>query len=1219
MDFVHLHVHSHYSLLDGLGKIDELIARAKELGMPAIALTDHGNMYGAIEFYTKCKKAGIKPILGVEAYLAPRGRLDKVPKIDSKAYHQLLLAKNEAGYKNLLLLVSEAYTTGMYYKPRIDLDLLAAHAKGLIATSSCLAGIIPEAIARGDVAAAYVLAKRFVDLFDGDFFLELQHHPTLKEQGVVNSTLKQIGHELNIGLIATSDVHYIRPEDKETHEILLAVNTGRDLAADDRMTFGDVDVSMHNTGFMAANFADTPEALLNTRKIADSVELKLNLGDTILPDFPLPGGFDDSMAYLRHLALAGANERFGQLAPAIRQRLEMELSVIAQTGFASYFLIVADFVTWAKDRGILVGPGRGSAASSIVTYCLRISDINPLAYDPPLPFERFLNPDRVEMPDIDLDFADTRRDEVIAYVRQKYGADHVAGIATFGTMMGRAAVRDVGRVMGLPYATVDAIAKLVPVPIQGRHIPLKTSLAKVAELRTRAESDPTIARLLDFAAKLEGTVRHASQHASAFVITKEPLVHYAPVQPATKGGIGLITQYAMKPIADIGLLKMDFLGLSNLTVIQNALRIIRKIDGVAIDIGAIPLDDKKTFALLTRGDTTGLFQLESEGMKRYIKELKPDRFADIVAMVSLYRPGPMQSIPSYIARKHDREPIVYDHPLLKNSLAETYGVIVYQEQVMQAAKDLAGFSGGQADTLRKAMGKKIARLMAEMKPKFYAGCVSRGIDQKTAEAIFAKFETFSAYGFNKAHATCYATIAYQTAYLKANYPAAFMAALLTSDAQNLDRIGIEINEAERLELAVLPPDVNESFPEFGVIRKDPGSDFRDRATLSPESTKAASEYIRFGLAAIKNVGYGVAERIVKERQANGPYANLTDFLHRLGPAVLNKRVLEPLAMTGALDGFGERGALVESIETMTRFLGQGKKDASQLGLFGPETAIISQIALADVPPVKARQALEWEKELLGIYLSSHPLKAVAGLLAKLTTPLSDISPAAAGRSVRVGGLVGEVRVITTKSNEPMAFAKISDATGVIEAVAFPRVWTDAQSACQSDRYVIADGRVDIRDGEVKLIVSRLMELSPDADAAVVVASLGPTPQTLPGRPTPPPVTDSALDRLRPKSADAAADPRLVLRLPPAASKRSLERIRAILTEFSGEIPVYIETDHGSGAQAKTKSRVNGATAIIGALAAANVTAVFEGHPSNSNAPVRVAPPETDEPVAVNPV
>lgn len=1150
--FVHLHVHSHYSLLDGLGKVDELIARAKELEMSALALTDHGNMHGAIEFYTKCKKAGIKPILGVEAYLAPRGMLDKVPKVDSTAYHQLLLAKDEVGYRNLLFLVSEAHTKGMYYKPRIDLDLLMQHSKGIVATSSCLAGMIPEAIVAGDIDRAADLAKKFQDMFEGDFYFELQHHPSLEKQMKVNETLKTLSKELNIPLIATSDVHYVRKEDRETHEVLLAINTGKDLASDDRMTFGDVDVSMQTEDFFKEHFADVPEIIENTAKIAEKCDLQLKLGESILPRFEVPEGYTDE-TYLAHLCEEGLKTRYGDnVTPEIRERLEYELATINKMGFPSYFLIVSDFVNWAKQQGIYCGP-RGSAAGALVGYLIGISDMDPLQYG--YLFERFLNPDRISMPDIDMDFADDRRDEVIEYVRQKYGADHVAGIATFGTMMGRAAVRDVGRVLGMTYAEVDEIAKIVPQPIQGRHVPLKQAIETVPELKARYEADPRIQRLLNFAMKLEGTVRHASQHACAFVICREPTTTYTPVQPAQRGREGLVTQFSMKPIEEVGLLKMDFLGLANWSIMRNAVRIIKKVYDVDIDVMKLPLDDKKTYDLLSRGETTGVFQLESDGMKRYIKELKPTNINDIMAMVSLYRPGPMANIPSYIARKYGKEPVTYLHPKMESSLGETFGIPIYQEQVMQGSKDLAGFTGGEADTLRKAMGKKILSLMAEMKVKFIAGCKTHSnIPESIAEQIWKQYEDFASYGFNKSHAGCYALIAYQTAYLKAHYPAAFFAALLTSNADNLDKMAIEMAEAKSMGIDVLPPDVNESFPEFGVVRGE------------------KQDYIRFGLAAIKNVGQGVAEAIVEDRKVNGPFESLTNMLTRLGPTVLNKRVLESLGMSGGLDRFGERNALVQSVDTMTKFLSNGKKDTSQMGLFGIETpSLVRDIVLAEVPAVEKRVALEWEKTLLGIYLTGHPLQEIAHIVPQIATPVTRITTAENGQGQRVAGIVSELRTIMTKNQEAMAFVKLADPTGSIELVVFPRTWAEVKTFVTTDRYIVADGRVDMKDGSPKIIVSRIIELHPQEGVANIKAALGPIPKANPymkKKQTETPAQGEG-------GAKATEDEsRVILRIPGSLGKKNLEEVRFILEANVGNVPVYVESlRNGSLTYAKTKSLV----------------------------------------------
>jgi DNA polymerase-3 subunit alpha len=793
------------------------------------------------------------------------------------------------------------------------------------------------------------------------------------------------------------------------------------------------------------------------------------------------------------------------------------------------------------------------------------------------------------MPDIDMDFADDDRDKVITYVRKKYGEDHVAGMATFGTMMGRAAVRDVGRVMGLPYSDVDEIAKLVPPPVQGKHIPLKKSIENVPELKAHYEADQNMRKLLDFACKLEGTVRHASQHACAFVICKEPTTTYTPVLPAQRGREGVVTQFSMKPIEDIGLLKMDFLGLSNLTIMRNAVRIVRKVYNVNIEINKLPLDDKKTYELLSRGETTGVFQLESDGMKRYIKELKPTEFNDIIAMCALYRPGPMANIPSYIARKHGKEPVEYLHPKLANSFASTYGIAVYQEQVMQASKDLAGFTGGEADTLRKAMGKKIATLMAEMKTKFITGCKTNSdIGEVLAEKIWKQFEDFAAYGFVKAHAGCYGLIAYQTAYLKAHYPASFFAALLTSNADNLDKMAIEMTEAAKMGIQVLPPDVNESFPEFGVIKANPESEATDQ--------KHGHEYIRFGLAAIKNVGHGVAEKIVEERKNSGPFASLTDFLMRLGPNVLNKRVLESLAMTGALDRFGERNALVNSVEIMIRFIAHRKQDASQMGLFGLETSLVQDIALAEVPPIEKRVSLEWEKTLLGIYLSGHPLKEIEGILPAIATPISRITVGDNGSNQRIGGMVTELRSIMTKNNEAMAFVKLQDMTGAMELVIFPRTWAEARTFVQSDRYIIAEGRVDTRDGSPKLIISRMLELHPEEGVDTIRAALGPIPKANPYF-TKKKQEKEAESFTSSTSSEAISKEagRLLMEIPKQVNRKTLEDIRFILESNPGPVPVYIQALRGEDlTYAKTKSLVTPTKDLLLLLQQAGVKAKVEG-------------------------
>lgn len=1212
--FVHLHNHSHYSLLDGLAKVDQLIDRAKELGMKSLALTDHGVMYGIIEFYQKAKKAGMHPILGVEAYLAPRKLTDKVPKVDSAYYHQLLLAETYEGYQNLLKLVSIAHIEGMYYKPRVDLDTLSRHSKGIIATSSCLGGMIPQAFLAGDPEKAEYLLKQFQEIFGKDnFFIELQHHPKMEDQNKTNPQLIELAKKHNAPLIATGDIHYVYKEEQEAHEVLLAVNTGASLDQQDRMTLADIDLFMESPEFFAETFAHVPEVMENSVKIAERCQVELPLGKSLLPAFPCPEGMTDN-EYLEQLCDEGFAARYlndtEEFKAQARTQLQFELEVINRMGFPSYFLIVQDFVNWAKNRGIFVGPGRGSAAGSLVAYVLKITNLDPIKYG--FLFERFLNPDRISMPDIDMDFADDRRGEVINYVREKYGDSHVAGIITFGTMMSRAAVRDVGRALAMTYGEVDAIAKLIPPPVQGRHIPLRSAIDMVPELKQRYDNDPQVKRLIDLSCQLEGTVRHASQHACAIVITPQPLTEFCPVQTAQKGDVGQVTQYSMKPVEEIGLLKMDFLGLSNLTVMRNATRIIKKVYDIEVDVNELPLEDTKTYELLARGDTTGVFQLESDGMKRYIRELKPSVFNDITAMAALYRPGPMQFIPTYIARKHGREPVEYDHPKLENSFKETYGIPVYQEQVMQASKDLAGFTGGEADTLRKAMGKKIAKLMAQMRVKFVEGCQKHsGIDHQTSANIFQKFEDFAAYGFNKSHAACYAMIAFQTAYLKAHYPAAFMAALLTSDFQNMDRIAIEIAECERMGIKVLPPDINESFVEFGVVKQEDGT-----------------ENIRFAMSAIKNVGLGVAESIVAERDANGSYKSLEDFICRLGSSVLNKKAMESLTKAGALDCIGDRSQLLAGMEVIIKYAQTLSKQLNnnQLDLFGMSddkgsAAETVQIPLPDVPPADPKQTLTWEKELLGIYISGHPLKAVAHLVATFGKPMSEITSDMDGKKLRVAGILTTVKKIITKSNEPMLFVGIEDTTGMSEILVFPKLYADTHTMWESDKLVVVEGRISTKDGQIKVIANQVWELSQDLalDSFKAMEELnlfakgdrqakgnyrgnrggggfgggngggnmspdGPAAQSYTNKVF---GSNEQQGPRRKKSGESEFEKALYITLPPGTSKDLLESLKGIITERPGGTKVILRLPSAAGyKEVEAKTRVAVSDSLLQSLESA---------------------------------
>ncbi|MBI5466823.1 MAG: DNA polymerase III subunit alpha [Candidatus Kerfeldbacteria bacterium] len=1053
--FVHLHVHSHYSLLDGLPKVDALVSFAAEQGATALALTDHGALYGAIEFYQLATKAGIKPIIGVETYIAPLGLKNKRAKVDERNHHLVLLAETNVGYQNLLKLVTVAHLEGYYYRPRVDHDLLRAHRQGLIALSGCLKGEIPSAILNDDVAGAEKLIRLYQDIFGPqNFFLELQHHPSMPQQATVNAALITLSKKTGAPLVATADSHYLRPEDQEAQDILLCIHKKKQLADKDRMSMAGDDLSLKSPELMWELFGDTPEALENTVKIAERCQVEIALGQTQLPHYEVPAG-KTPMDYLRELAERGIPGRYGQVTPAISERLEYELGVIAKTGFASYFLIVQDFVNWAKQHGIVVGPGRGSAAGSIVSYLLNITNVDPLKYD--LLFERFLNPERIAMPDIDIDFADIRRDEVLRYVEGKYGHDHVSQIITFGTMAARAAIRDVGRVLGLPYAYCDRVAKLIPM-----FNTLDVAIADVPELKDIYENDPEAKRLLDSAKKLEGVARHASRHACGVVITKEPLDRYVPVQYAGPDDDSIIAQYSLHPIEDLGLLKMDFLGLSNLTILETCVNLLHHTRRIEIDLDRIPLDDKKTFRLLQRGETTGVFQLESGGIRRYLRDLKPTSLEDIIAMVALYRPGPMELIPQFIDGKHGKIKPTYLDPRLEPILNKTYGVAVYQEQVMQMARDIAGFSLGEADVLRKAVGKKIAKLLKEQREKFIEGAVKNGMKRPVAEKIFDFIEPFARYGFNRSHAACYAVIAYQTAYCKANYPAEFMAALLTSDQHNTDRIAIEIDDARRMGLQVLAPDINESFASFTVVNDEAGQPTR----------------IRFGLSAIKNVGEHLVEAIIKERKAKGSFASLDDFFRRVQHKDLNKKSLESLAKVGALDAFAERQAIIDNLNDLLKYtrLADQEAERRQSSLFAHLPAQHAPtLRLKPATPAPKSQRGLWEKELLGLYISDHPLNEHRHFLNRTTQSIQAAREQKA-RQVKIGGLITTVKRITTRTNETMAFARVEDLSGTVEIVIFPSVYRDTQDFWVAERLVVIEGKSSSKDGEWKLLADKVWDL-----------------------------------------------------------------------------------------------------------------------------------------------
>ncbi|OIO16166.1 DNA polymerase III subunit alpha [Candidatus Kuenenbacteria bacterium CG1_02_38_13] len=1038
MKFTHLHVHSHYSLLDGLSKIDELLDKCQELGMDSIALTDHGAMYGIVEFYQKAKDRGIKPIIGLEAYLAIESRFLKRPHIDDERWHLTLLAKNKIGYQNLIKLATSGHLEGFYYKPRIDKELLRQYSNGLIALSGCLEGEIPRLLANKNFKKAEKAALEYQEIFGKEnFYLEIMDHPNLPQ---INPDIINLSKKHKIPLVATNDSHYLNSEDAEAQDILLCIQTNKKIIDKERLTMADGDYSLRSPERMIKSFKDTPEAIENTQKIVEQCDFELELGKTKLPDFKPPKNYTPD-SYLEKLSKAGIKKRYSKLTRKITDRLNYELKIIKETGFAPYFLIVQDFVNWAKKNKIVVGPGRGSAAGSIVSYALNITDVDPLNYD--LLFERFLNPERISMPDIDLDFADHRRDEVIDYVREKYGQDHVAQIITFGTMAARAAVRDAGRAMGLPYSLCDQTAKMIQASSN-----LKDALSNTKELEKLYHENKDVQKLLNMAQKLEGVVRHASTHACGVVITAEPIDNLVPRQHPSQDDKTIITQYEMHSIEDLGLLKMDFLGLKNLTVIENTLNSIPK----TINLAEISLTDKKTFKLLQSIQTVGVFQLESAGMRRYLKQLKPSQVEDIIAMVALYRPGPMDLIPDFIAGKHGLKKIHYLHPKLKPILKNTYGIAVYQEQVLQIARDLAGFSLGEADVLRKAVGKKIKELLDQQKDKFIQGCLKNKISENIAKKLFSFIEPFARYGFNKAHATCYAIIGYQTAYLKAHYPVQFMASLLTADQNNMDRVAIDIEECKNLKINILAPDINESKQGFTVIDNN---------------------NIRFGLNAIKNVGRNIVDEIVKK----APFKSLEDFIERVESKDLNKKSLEALIKVGALDQFGERNRLLHNLEQILIYARetQRAKTQGQSSLFADLKTSL-QLKLEDIKPASKKQRLIWEKELLGLYVSEHPLEEYKDYFNQRAITIKDLSLSLMGQDIRIGGVINKIKKIITKAGQTMLFVDIEDLTGKIEVIVFPRILEQNTEVWQEDKLVLIKGVLNNRDNSLKMICNRVEEV-----------------------------------------------------------------------------------------------------------------------------------------------
>ena len=1074
-DFVHLHNHTFHSVLDGLTKIHDLVDKVKELGMEAAAVTDHGTMSGILDYYKTAKKAGIKPIIGIETYVATRSRFDRDPGKDKQRFHLTVLAMNNTGFHNLMKLSTRANLEGMYYKPRIDHELLEELNEGLIVLSGCASGEIGVALKEDDYDRARDIAKWYKSIFGDRYYLELQDHGHPKSnthwdvQAKINEGLIKLSKELDIEMVVTCDGHYLTHEYQDAHEILLCVGTGSYLSDEKRMSLKDFELHLTDPRDIIDHWGEEfPEVIRNTKKIADRCDVEIELGRILIPKYPLPDG-ENEHSYLLRLTYQGLLQRYNgaskeeaekldpdeiipKLSDEVRERAKMELGVMGNMGYEGYFLIVQDFINWGKSQGIVFGPGRGSAAGSIVAYALNITDLDPLKYG--LLFERFLNPDRISMPDIDVDIQDTRRDEVIEYCAKKYGEDHVSNIATFGKMFGRMAVRDVARVLEVPYAESDRLAKLVPPPNQGRHIPLSVSIKEDADLRNEYENNPTAKEVLDYAIQLEGTIRSHGVHACGVVIAPDTLANYIPLEMAQKGVVA--TQFPMGEVEELGLLKMDFLGLSNLTIINNAMRIIRKAYKKEINLSELPLDDKKTYELFQRGDTTGVFQLESAGMKRYLRGLKPTTFEDIIAMVALYRPGPMQFIDSFIRRKHGEEEITYLHPGMKNSLKNTYGILVYQEQFMQISKEWCGFTGGQADTLRKAVGKKKIDLMKKVKPEFVEGAVKvGGATKEIAETFWTQLEEFANYCFNKSHAACYGLIAYWTAYLKAHYPDAFMAALMTSDHDDTDRLAIEITECKHMGISVLSPDVNESFVEFAVV---------------PNENK-----IRFGMSAVKGVGVGAVEEVLRARE-DGPFTSVEDFARRVSTSKFNRKAWESLIKSGAFDDMDDRSDLLFNLDSITSFASKLQKEAAsgQTNLFGmlggDDAASVQSTLHLQKAPVKHddKERLMWERELLGLYISAHPLDRYETYLSEQTQPLTQLVPEYDSRMMTVGGIISTVRTIVTKSGSKMAFVGIEDKFGEGEIIVFPNLYEKVGAKLVQDAVIRVSGKNSARDRDGNL-------------------------------------------------------------------------------------------------------------------------------------------------------
>lgn len=1155
MPFVHLHNHSHYSLLDGLPKIKPMVKHAKAMGFDALALTDHGVMYGAVEFFQACKDNGIKPIIGQEAYIAPNKLTQKRPKIDDKYNHLILWARDLEGYKNLLQLTTIAHKEGFYYKPRMDMDVLAEHAKGLMCSSGCLKGSVAQAILSDKEDKAREVIAHHLQIFgEGNYYLEVQHHPNLEKQMLVNQTIFKLSAEMGVPVIATCDCHYLHAHDSEAQDLLVCISSGKVVTDSNRLDMRGVDLSMKSEEEMLKKFEGYEQAVHQTAEVARLIDLEIPLGKYYFPKYDVPTG-KTADEYLRERSYRGLAARyagrvnvadpettdisdikaaFDALDPSISERLEYELDIIKQKGYPEYFLIVSDYVSWSKRKGIMTTT-RGSAAGSLVSYAVEILEINPLDYN--LPFERFLNPLRPSAPDIDFDIEDERRHEVMQYVIEKYGHDRVAQIITFGTMAARGAVRDVGRALGMSYGEVDRISKMVPMGAQGFPMTIERAITENPELGTIYKIEPSTKRLLDLAKKVEGCARHHSIHAAGVVISPGPLTDFTACQLDEETGIN-VTQYEMKAAESAGLVKMDFLGIRNLSILGRTVDLVKKLRGKDIDILQIPLDDKKTYEMLSRGETFGCFQLGGRGMTRYLMELKPTTIHDIMAMVALFRPGPMECIPEYIARKQDPSKVSYPDKRLEKILEKSYGLLVYQDDVLMTAITISGYDWLEADKLRKAMGKKIPEEMEAQKEKFISGAIEKGgLSKKQAEDLFKLIEPFAAYGFNKAHAASYGLVAYQTAYMKANYPVEYMAALMTAEHFDLEKIAEAIKECRNMGIQVLPPDINESLANFTVV---------------------GDNVIRFGLLGVKNVGDAVIDAIISERKANGPFTSVAELVTRVEDKHVNKKMLEALAKAGALDSLAERNQVLNQTEIILSYakMQHQIKSSGQSSLFGSGSTA-GRLELPGSTPASDQEKMAWEKELLGVYLSAHPFEKIAKKLGASVSKIAHLSDSPDGQLICVAGLIANSKTITTKKGDLMAFCQVEDDSASCELIVFPRVFSSAPHLWAPDQIILTKAKVSTKDGQAKLIAEKVW--------AITEQNMNEVEKIL---------KEGKLPAVAVHTDGPLKDPSGVyVHVPAAPDPFRTEQLKTLFDKYAGPVPVYLKIGTSQYRTIKTRFRV----------------------------------------------